>query len=554
MNPDLYERACELFGQWVQLPEDEQQRRLSELRQENLGLAVEVERLLQGDQRANSVAFLSPDASIANRFADHESSETIVEVDRIGTRVGQYELRAILGEGGMGTVYRAWDLEAEREVALKLIAQRQQISNEALQRFRVEQRSAAAMSHPNIVTVYSVGSDDGFEYYTMELVQGGRLHDSLHAAVSTPRKIAWQFMKIAKALGYAHERGVIHRDIKPANILLSDEQEPMLTDFGIAKRFGHRDEQTQTGQLIGTLNYMAPEQLADSKNVGPASDIYGLGATLYECLTGKKPFEADSFVELYDEVRHRMPKAPRAVRPGVDPALDAICMRCLQKNPKDRYVSAREVAEDFAHFLKGEPLAVSEHSWNHSIRQFLGFRENHGALESSNAALANMLIAAIVHPLVFLIAVTEQKVVWLWILWGVWALLACLSSYYFHFRQYWQLTVIERQSGLIAMLVNLSLPFLIGINGPLSLDGSVRDFLGVYPPFCLLVAVGLCAHAVIHSGKWFLWGALFFPMSLLLAHFPLASPIVFFFAGAGVMGVMYREIKKTPPDQESESR
>ena len=189
-------------------------------------------------------------------------------------------------------------------------------------------------------------------------------------------------------------------------------------------------------------------------------------------------------------------------------------------------------------------MATGDRSWRTSLEQFVGHREIHGRLESSGATTTALVIAAIVHPTVFFLAWTEASVVALWLLWGLWAAMAGFSSYYFHFRQFWQLTVLERQSGLIALLVNLGLPFMAMIYGPLTIEGSVRDFLGIYPPYSLLVGVGLSTHAVIHSGKWLLWGALFFPLSVLLAWLPLYAPVFFCLAGLMVMAVLHRDIRR----------
>lgn len=546
MLPDLYQKACELFGEWMNLPLDQQKERLFELERKEPELASEVERLLKSDRQAGSEFFLDPVQDSAETLAtENDASGQGDAMSLAGKWIGQYELKSLIGRGGMGSVYRALDSIAKREVAIKVIPQGQGLDESLRNRFRAEQRAAAGMSHPNIVTVYAVGAEEGYDYYTMELVEGGHLGEFLSRDETTSRRIAWHFLKIAKALSYAHGQGVVHRDIKPANILVGEDCEPMLTDFGIAKRMENADDQTATGQMVGTPAYMAPEQLLDSKRVGPVTDVYGLGATLYECLTGNKPFEGDSFVAVYDAVRTKLPKAPRTVRADIDPTLDAICMRCLQKEPGDRYATAAELADDLERFLKGEPLATGDRSWWTSLEQFVGHREIHGRLESSGATVSALAIAAIVHPTVFFLALTEASVIGLWLLWGLWAAMVGFSSYYFHFRQFWQLSVLERQSGLIALLVNLGLPFMALIYGPLTVEGSVRDFLAIYPPYSLLVGVGLSTHAVIHSGKWLLWGAIFFPLSVLMAWLPLYAPLFFAVAGLIVMAVMHRDIRRS---------
>jgi serine/threonine protein kinase len=323
------------------------------------------------------------------------------------------------------------------------------------------------MQHPNIVAVYEVGRDGGHDFFTMALIDGIDLKAAIRQGRLETRRVAEWFVNVARALDYAHSRGVIHRDIKPANILLDDAQQPQLTDFGIAKRLNASEDQTKSGQILGTIVYMAPEQIVDSKSVGPAADVYGLGATMYECLTGNAPFDSESIVQLLSDVRHRLPAPVREIYPDIDPDLETICMRCLQKDPADRYASAAQLADDLERYLAGEPLRDSPLSWRKSIGRVLRFREEHASLASAGATGWVVLISVTFHPAVFLLCATRQNAVLLWSLLSVWTCVAGTVNYVYHWRQYWRLSPVERQSGMIFLFVNVSFACLFFIHGPL---------------------------------------------------------------------------------------
>jgi WD40 repeat protein/serine/threonine protein kinase len=290
-----------------------------------------------------------------------------------------YEILDELGRGGMGVVYKARQASLDRVVALKMILDGDYGELATVARFQNEAKLLARMEHPNIVQILEVGEHASRPYFAMEFVDGGSLDKKLNGTPLPARQAAGLLETLARAIHAAHERGVIHRDLKPANILLTSgrrkpvgdgepsgsaslplawaEYTPKVTDFGLAKRLDSQPGQTQTGAIMGTPRYMAPEQAAGrSKDVGPATDVHALGAILYELLTGRPPFLADSLFDNLQQVRFQEPVAPSRLQPKVSRDLETICLKCLQKSPTNRYLSAEALAEDLRRFLNGEPI------------------------------------------------------------------------------------------------------------------------------------------------------------------------------------------------------
>jgi serine/threonine-protein kinase len=264
-----------------------------------------------------------------------------------------YEILGELGRGTMGVVYKARHLRLNRLVALKVILEGRHARPEDLLRFLSEAEVLARCRHPHVVVIYEVGWHDGRPYLTAELVEGGTLARKC-GRPQPPRWAAELLEAVARAVHQAHRRGVIHRDLKPANVLLTRGRRPKLTDFGLAKRLTGDTGLTETGALLGTPNYMAPEQ-ALCQDVGAAADVYALGAILYELLTGEPPFRAASMLLALERIVSEPPRPPRRLCPSVPRDLEAICLKCLEKEPRDRYGSAAELAADLRRFLAGEP-------------------------------------------------------------------------------------------------------------------------------------------------------------------------------------------------------
>ena len=276
------------------------------------------------------------------------------------TDFGDYELLEKMGHGGQGLVYRARQKSLNRTVALKIIGLGQLATKTQLKRFHLEAEAAASLDHPCIVPIYEIGERDGSCYFSMKLVEGGPLDEVVSREPMPTRRAAELLAKLARAVHYAHERGVLHRDVKPGNILLDAKGEPHLTDFGLARLAETESTVTRTTDFLGTPSYMAPEQARGrdpaSAGLTSATDIYGLGAVFYHLVTGHPPFAGGTTYETVRLLLETDPRQPRLLNPKIDRDLNTICLKCLEKDPKRRYSSALALAEDLERWLKHQPI------------------------------------------------------------------------------------------------------------------------------------------------------------------------------------------------------
>jgi serine/threonine protein kinase len=324
----------------------------------------------------------------------------------IGQRFGDYELLTEIARGGMGVVYRARQMSLDRVVALKMILAGRFANEEEVNRFKTEAGAAARLQHPNIVQVYDCEVRDGQHFFTMEYIEGTSLDQRLTQG-PLPGKTAARYVRIlARAVAYAHKQGILHRDLKPSNILIDVEDEPHITDFGLAKRLGPDNSgQTRTGAVLGTPSYMSPEQAqGKSSDLGPACDVYSLGAILYELVTGRPPFRAETPLDTVMQVIDHDAVPPRLLNPKIDHDLETICLKCLEKAPQMRYASADELGEDLQRYLDGESIQARSFSMIDRLAHVL--ERDQGTADFSTWSSMVLVMAAIVgveHLVVFLL-------------------------------------------------------------------------------------------------------------------------------------------------------
>jgi predicted Ser/Thr protein kinase len=316
---------------------------------------------------------------------------------------GDYELIEEIARGGMGIVYKARQVSLNRVVALKMILAGSFASSREVQRFRSEAEAAANLDHPHIVPIYEVGEHEGQQYYSMKFVEGTSL--AKHPQTD-PRREVEAIIGVVRAVHHAHQRGVLHRDLKPSNVLVDSHGTWLVTDFGLAKRLAAGDGSfTETGQVLGTPTYMAPEQAAGRKDLTVAADVYSLGVILYERLTAQTPFQGENVLTILRQARESEPPRPSSIRAGLDRDLETVVLKCLEKEPDRRYSSAEALADDLARWMKGEPITARPVG---QAERFWRWCRRNPAVAGLTAAVAASLLVGTVGSTYFAVQASRR--------------------------------------------------------------------------------------------------------------------------------------------------
>lgn len=463
------------------------------------------------------------------------------------TEFGGYVLEEELGRGGMGVVYRAVKKETGEAVALKMMLSGDRPSSVDLQRFRAEARRVQGLDHPGIIRILEIGNQDGCAYFCMELIEGETLAERLARGPIPSRLAAKILVQVAEAVAFAHNNGVLHRDLKPSNILLRDsDNRAFVCDFGLAREVDSADSLTRSGTILGTPAYMAPEQAAGRRgDVGPASDVYSLGAILYHMLTGRPPFVAASPVDTVLLLLEQEPMMPRVLNREVDRRLEMITMRCLQKPADLRYASATGLAADLRAFLDNQQVSAERGRFAHVIASLLQETHHASVLENwgllwmwhSLALLLTCIVTEIMHH-----AGVEQR----WIYFLVWtAGFGAWAVVFWYLRQrLGPVTLVERQ------VAHLWLGSIISVAAMFPLESYLGlPVLSLSPVLALVASMVFLVKASILSGIFYVQAMLLFVTAFVMAVVPNWSHLIFGVVSAGcffVAGLKYHRRSRQP--------
>jgi serine/threonine-protein kinase len=435
---------------------------------------------------------------------------------------GEYELLEPIGRGGMGVVYKARQPRLNRLVAVKMILAGEHASEAALKRFRTEAEAAARLRHDGVVQIYDAGDDAGRPYFVMEYVEGGSLKDRLDGTPWPCQRAAQFVLQLAEIIQAAHDKQIVHRDMKPGNILLTSLAQVKISDFGLAKLVDVAGTLTQSGEVLGTPSYMAPEQARGSREVLPTIDVYALGAVLYELLTGRPPFRGAVVTDTLLQVINDKPAPPRLLNSRVSRDLETICLKCLEKEPMERYPSAKDLAEDLRRFIKDQPILARPPGWLDAVARSLGHRQWVARNLWGQISLATGVVGLTFQVAAQWMAWTHQpKEVW-WLSVGLlWLLVVYIVVRYLRPRRH-ELTLAEhRLISWFGLYLGGTVVLWIALGTPT----DERLLTTFYPAVAVLTGVGYFVHGSLYWGRFYLLGLAFFALAIAMRFTPEWAPL-----------------------------
>jgi serine/threonine-protein kinase len=476
---------------------------------------------------------INPKSLVATIQGGFDQIEEMVVRDRLPETWGDYDQLEFVAEGGMGQVYKAWHRNLKRFEAIKVMRKDGFPQSKDLLRFKFEAEAAGTLTHANIVSVYGSGEQNGQPFIAMQWVSGGNLYDRREEFHADAPRIAKILSKLARAVQYAHSQGILHRDLTPKNILLDENGEPLISDFGLAKRADSDIHVTATGVLLGTPQFMSPEQARGERRITIATDIFALGGILYLLLTGQPAYTGRNVPDVIKKITSEPPTQPRVLMPDVNPDLEAICMKCLEQNPRDRYGSAQELAEDLERCVAGLPVSVRTpglYEW--AVREltktpplFNGYVWQVKISFALIILLSQIVITGLVQM--------DLPISTVWAVFVTSWVAGAGALWWQMWNKFTRLPTTEQHSVMIAIgyiLGYISLTF-----GVVPFTGPARQILEFYPALIAFSAFSLFVVGTTHWGRFYLISLVVLMLSVLARLIPDAGPMILGITMAAIM-------------------